>query len=190
MIKTFTKLFEKSCVNSNMLVGLCNIYYKKLVREEVDISEIKKEDRVLCIGGGSVPCTALEIHRQTGAKVDIIDIDEEAVFNSKRLIERLGLEDNIRVSKGFGQTVNMSKYNVVHIALQVTCKDEVLDNILENSSGNTRILMRMPKKGLKCFYSNVQSKLLNNLGLCVEKRGFKNAFSTIEELVLVTNKVA
>lgn len=189
MIKTFTKLLEKSCVNSKTLVGLCNVYYKRLVREEVDISEIKKEDRVLCIGGGSVPCTALEIHRQTGARVDIIDIDGSAVLNSRKLIERLGLEGKIRVSKDFGQTVNMREYNVVHIALQVTCKDEVLDNIFKNSGENTRVLMRMPKKSLKCFYCNVHSKFSNNLDLCVEKRGFKNIFSTIEELVLVT-KVA
>lgn len=126
-------------------------YYKEVVTKEVALASIKKEDKVLFIGGGSVPATAYEIHRQTKASVDVIDIDKKAVKLAKELTNKLGYSD-INILHGDGTKIDASSYTVVHIALQANPQYKILENIASNSFESTRILIRCPKDSLRYFY--------------------------------------
>ncbi len=152
MIAAFTKVFEEKAVFSPILQAFCKMYYNKAVQKEVNLASIKKSDRVLCIGGGPLPWTALEIAKRTGAKVDVIDVDTRAIFFAKQAVERFQLSQQIEISYASGQEVDPSQYSVIHVALQARPHDKILKNILGKSKLGTRVLMRYPHDKLNKFY--------------------------------------
>ncbi|GAB6086417.1 nicotianamine synthase family protein [Alkaliphilus crotonatoxidans] len=152
LIPFFTTKLEKICASSMLLVKLMSIYYKKIVKREVALGEISSRDQVLCIGGGPLPCTALEIACQTGAHVQVVDIDPQAVNIARRVIRSLNMSKQVKVSLASGQIVDASHYSVVHVALQAHPHEEILKNIWKKAPCGTRILMRSPRNFLKSLY--------------------------------------
>lgn len=185
MIKRFTKSFEKILFSSDRLVCIYDLYYKNIVKREIDIARIKNSDRVLIIGGGAIPSTAINIARNTKAMVDVIDIDMEAVEKSRKLIKRLNLEDKINIDLKDALKVDSKNYDVIHVALQVTPKEEVINNVWDKSKKGSRMLIRQPKKLLKRFYSNISEEFLNreriNYEISLENKGL----NTMDNLLLI-----
>ncbi|SDW05809.1 Nicotianamine synthase protein [Tepidimicrobium xylanilyticum] len=176
---------EKRISFSETLVNLYNKYYERLVKNEVEIAGIKDGDKVLCIGGGSIPCTALQMAKLTDAKIHVLDIDEEAVERARYIVEKLGLEDKIKVIWGNGEVIEPSDYDVIHIALQVQSKDEVFENILSKSKRGTRIIIRNPKKSRRVFYSNISNKLLVLCKDCMKNCSLNCYNPNMDEIMLV-----
>ncbi|TCT12991.1 nicotianamine synthase-like protein [Natranaerovirga pectinivora] len=149
---------------SRNCIGMCWVekYYAQLVKNEISLGDITAEDRVMCIGGGPVPCTAIGIARETGAKVAVVDNDPMAVKLASELIKRLNLKDRIEVIEANGQNLMPNEFTVIHIAKQVCPREEVLKYMWNNVSEGTRILVRNPQKGLKFLYENRCSRKIKN----------------------------
>lgn len=185
MIVTWTKWMEKRISCSNFLIRLYEKYYKKIVRDEIKLADVKINDRILCIGGGSIPCTALQIANLTGAKVDVIDIDSRAVYNARNVVEKMGLNNKIYITNIRGEEVDISSYDVIHVALQVTPKEEVVEHIWSKARKGTRILVRIPKKNLRYFYSNISNEYLNEKESCTRNCCLDNELNTMKEVLLM-----
>lgn len=188
MIKTWTKWFEKTLVNSEKLVYIYDKYYKDIVKKEIDLAKIRSTDKVLVIGGGAVPCTAINIANKTKARIDVIDIDEKAVKNSRKLIEKLGLEDRIRIYLKDGKTIDAENYDVIHIALQVTPKEEIVKNLWSKCNEGTRMLIRQPKKLLKVFYSNLSEGFIKSEKSKIKTAYEKGRLNTMDNLLLLVKE--
>ncbi|EEG78801.1 SAM-dependent methyltransferase [Dethiobacter alkaliphilus] len=139
-----TRTIEKAGAMFPCLIGLYGLYYNRLVEQEVAAAQISAGDRVLCIGGGPLPYTALRIHTLTGAHVTVMDNDRSAVEMASRLVEKMGLANKLSVRFSDGQGVNAADFSVVHIALQVSPREQVLENIRTTAPKGVRVLMRSP----------------------------------------------
>ncbi len=158
LIPSFTTKLERICASSSLLVKLMNMYYKETVRREVSLGKISNKDQVLCIGGGPLPCTALEIACQTGACVQVVDIDPKAVSIARKVIKSLNMSKRVKVSLASGEMVDASKYSVVHVALQAHPHEEILRNIWRKVPMGARILMRSPRNCLKNLYDYMEAE--------------------------------
>ncbi|AOY75826.1 class I SAM-dependent methyltransferase [Clostridium formicaceticum] len=145
-------------------------YYRGMIAKEIQIVNICKEDKVLCIGGGSFPCTALEIALKTGADVEVVDIDPIAIDNSRRVIKKYHLDKKIKVFQEAGQEVDPSNFTVIHIARQACPHEEILNNILKKATQGTRILVRSPTNSLKDIYRLLQRARYCDKYSCMEKK--------------------
>lgn len=154
MIPLFTRGLEKTLCHFPGLAKLCMNYYNNIVKEEINLAQIKSEDRVLFIGGGAIPSTAYRIHQFTGAKVDVIDKDRCAVKLAKKLTGLLGLQKSVHVFEADGKIIDTKKYSVILVALQACPHQEILENVLEKAAANTRVVTRCPAHGLQAFYEN------------------------------------
>ncbi|SCZ06885.1 nicotianamine synthase family protein [Alkaliphilus peptidifermentans] len=155
LIPTFTSKLEKLCSISPLLIKLVEIYYKDLVKREVDLGQISCDDHVLCIGGGPLPCTALAIANQTGAQVYVIDIDPLSVEIAQKVIKRLNMTQKVKVGLASGQQMDVSDFSVVHVALQAYPREDIFKNVWKKAPAGARILMRSPKEALRPFYSSL-----------------------------------
>lgn len=173
-----TKLEEFLC-HFLPLAKLLKIYYEPIVKREIALGKINKNDKVLCIGGGAVPWTAIEIVSQTGATVHVIDYDQKAVEAARGFLKQLNLENKITVLVGDGRTVDVSPYSVAHVALQAYPQEKILHHLLEKGKSNTRILVRCPKEGISCLYGSTCSS--KN---CFVNCSTKQTFSTMKATVL------
>lgn len=76
--------------------------------------------RVLFVGSGPLPLTAILLAQQYGIVVDCIDNDTQAVEVSKQLISRLGLSKTIRITQGDAASYTQyGEYDAVFLAAMV-----------------------------------------------------------------------
>lgn len=148
-----TSYFESFCSESGFCCKLFEKYYKNTVQKEINLGKIKEEDWVLCIGGGSLPCTAIEIARQTHAKVVVLDCEPLAVRKAKALVRKLRLEKYIDVQLSVGEFSSTDDFTVVHIAKQVCPRQQVVESVLKQCNQGTRILIRNSKSFFHPLYS-------------------------------------
>src|SRR5699024_6314147 len=97
--------------------GFFESYYNAVVENEIKLADIKPTDRIVGIGGGLCPCTAIQLHRKTGANVCVIDNDKEVIDAAIKNIERLNLSDHITVEYQDGVEISANDFSIVHIAL-------------------------------------------------------------------------
>lgn len=140
-----TKTLETACALFPGLIRIMGLYYDRMVEDEVAAARIHEGDRVLCIGGGPVPYTALRIWKLTGAPVTVVDSDLKAVNTAARLIRGMEMEESITVLYSEGESVDATGYSVVHVALQVTPRERVLENIRKSLPEKARVLVRSPR---------------------------------------------
>lgn len=182
MIKSICDFFEKTLDKNKFLLSVYNKYYEKPVRKEIQTSNIKATDKVLCIGGGAAPCTALQIYTQSKAKVYILDNDIEAVRTSRNLIADLKLEENIKVILGDGRYIDPNEYDLIHIALQVEPKEEVLNNIWTKLEDGKKVIIRKPKKFLSKFYSKIPKMYLEKN---INRKDINISFTTMSSPIIL-----
>lgn len=158
IIREISKLLEKAANIFPFIMYLHKVYYKKVVKKEIDLANITYSDRVLFIGGGSLPCTALEIAEQTGAKVWVIDSDPKAVKSACLVIKKLKLENKVKVLLSKGEEIDVEGFSVIHIASQAFPREKIMENVWKKVNREVRILVRIPISGLSHFYSSVEAK--------------------------------
>lgn len=150
MIKLFTKTYETFAVKNRFLQKLCELYYKPMVKKEIASAKIQEADKVLFIGGGPLPMSALLTAHYTSASITIVDCDQNALNNSKQFLSKYNYP--IELINAKGEYLSTEDYSVIIIAKQVIPKECVLKNILKQSRPSTRILYRSNHQILPSYH--------------------------------------
>lgn len=137
-----TILIEKIIVDFPFLYMFVSFYYKNRVKKEITSVKILGKDRVLCVGGGPCPLTAIFINKYTKAHITIIDNDETAVKFGKRFIDRFNLQSSIDYILGEGELVELKGYSFIHIAAQINRREEIVSHVQNHSEPAATIILR------------------------------------------------
>lgn len=145
--------------------------YKNLTAMEVEHLQPHTSDahRILFIGGGPLPLSAILMAQIHNIQVDILDKDEAACSASKDVLQALGLEDRIRVIHGdISHTKTLDTYTAIILAALVgesqQEKDEILQHIVEHTHKGTLLILRSVQDLGKLLYPEV---ILNNDNITV-----------------------
>lgn len=123
------------------------------VKEEYDRCFINETSKVLFIGSGAFPLSALTIAKETGASVLGIDIDTEAVRMSNKIAKVLGLHGKLQFSNlRICEIPCFSQITHVIIASLVPQKKELLDELATVIHQDTKIVVRYGN-GLKSLFN-------------------------------------
>jgi len=161
-IRHFTYKIEARAANAGWLYRLARRYYTGVIEREAALANITAADHVLCIGGGMCPFSAILIHEITGARVTVIDNNHVCIPLAQQVVQRLGLEESIRVvcADGLNADIDFSLYTVVHLALQVSPMAAVFSQVEARVAAGTRLLVRRPKKALDALYCTLSRHAL------------------------------
>lgn len=152
-IVNLTQSVEK-IYSSNFLFRKCLLsYYKPIVKRETKLIDKSKVENILCIGGGNFPATAILLHKLTKANVTVIDNDQTTIKNATKLIKKLKLENKVNVLNVDGLEIDALPYDLVHVALQISPKDDVIKQIRNSKKDCTPVIVRIPKDKLKNLYN-------------------------------------
>ncbi|SHE74135.1 nicotianamine synthase family protein [Alkalibacter saccharofermentans] len=174
----FTQYLEDKVTQSKILFSGLLRCYMKVIKNEAELAGIDKDDHVLFIGGGAAPCSAIAMQKLTGAKVTVIDNDRDCIRKSKALAKKMNFsKDMIKIKHMEGEFVDAGDYSVIHLALQVSPKEKVLDRVYKTMKPNTRVLVRHPKESRKCFYDVNLRKRCSECSM-VEHKNFTNIQAT------------
>ena len=135
--------FARSVIKGQLEISDYLLYerFDTLLRCEMALVPGTPEN-MLFIGSGPVPISALHMHLQTGRPVDCLDRDPQAVEISRELVRKAGLENAIRIFCDRGEQHNVSKYDLVLVALLAKPKRAILRNLRKSTNPGAHILCR------------------------------------------------
>lgn len=135
------------------------LFYGPMVRREIALAGVDHTDRILHLGCGPLPLTAMTL-AEAGFRVDAVDRDPEAASSAVRVITQNALDGSINVICADGREVDYSGYDVVWVSFHVYPRRECLQQIVRTLSGGARVIFRNPRGWRKHFYSHVEPESL------------------------------
>ncbi len=172
-----TQILENMMAKHKFLQNIMFSYYKPIVKKEVCLSNVNSNDKILCVGGGYFPCTAILFHKLSGATVTVIDNDIDSIIPARELVKSLGLSEKVIVKHTDGMNISAENFDVVHIAMQISPKEDVFKNIYSHMQAKSKILVRTPKEHLERGYQPFKNVLVQNSS--VKQPSFSNIESTL-----------
>lgn len=155
IIKPFVAELERRFSDRPWFFRLYAAPYRRLVRREVRLARVGRDDTLLSIGCGALPFTAVLAHVLTGARVIAVDIDRNAAERARRLVHRMGRSGMIEVAIADASTAALPSADVALVALQASPKDEIWRNLHRSlRAGSGRAVFRLPRATLVSEYGS------------------------------------
>ncbi len=124
--------------------------YIQLARTESRGAGLKPSDTVLFLGSGPLPLTLIVLCHQHGLNGIGIERDPERVELSRRVLDKLGLSNQIRIINGNHQTLPLEEMpELIMVAAQAEPKKEIFDHLASVLPAGTKISYRTYEKGLR-----------------------------------------
>ncbi len=152
IIPRVVAFLEKKVAGNRTAVSLYANFYREVVNNEIKLAAISERDRVLNIGCGGIPFTAILIARLTGARVWAIDCDKQAVEVARRCVAAQQLENLVTVVHLDGTDIIPFDFDVALVALQARPKEAILENLLQSSDSKARLVFRRPRREMAHQY--------------------------------------
>jgi len=128
------------------------IIYEKIIgieyEKEIKKFELTKSKKILHIGCGAYPITALVLAKKTSAKIVSIDKDPMAVKFAQKVINKKKLEKKINIDIGNGQKYPAKNYDTIILSSCSSPKRKILEHISKTADINTKIIVREIEKNI------------------------------------------
>lgn len=155
-----------------------------LVSSEIELASIGATDRVLFIGSGPFPITAILLTHLSGCRVDCYESEKEYSAISNQLISSIGLDSRIEVVNADDRQATYGNYSLVLVAVLARPKRRILGSIWKGAVPGTRVVCRTTAGLRRLFYKETPLSLLRHYGpLSVCRAG---AGQTISSVLLQT----
>ncbi len=136
--------YQSICACNNKLdVSSYMTLLSNSVKHEFEKFCIDSKSKVLFIGSGAFPISAMVIAQEIGAEVMCLDIDVEAIDLARKVTKVLGLESIVKFSsKTVDELCFIKEATHIIIASLVEDKFKILDNLKDKAASNVKIILR------------------------------------------------
>jgi len=134
-------------------------YRNKIVDEELNMCTITANDRILVIGCGPFPYTAIALAQMTKAKIVVIDKSWRIVRLASSVIHRKNLHHKIMIEHGDGINYPLDNFDVIIVTITIWPIDKILVHIFQEMKPRTRLICREIDNDVEEVLKN--SKLLD-----------------------------
>jgi hypothetical protein len=177
--------FAETIIKNELLPP--NVYpmYKRfngLIKNEIKLARIDKKEKVLFIGSGPFPISAILLNKLTSCAVDCYETKKKHADIARKVISCLRLEDRIRIIRRKGEYLSNDKYSVIIIALLAKPKKEIIERISRKLPGNIRVICRTSHGIRRAFYEPADLRISGSLQIIATKRATGN--QTISSLLM------
>jgi len=135
-------VFEKFAYSFEVLSSNYLKLYYEFVEKEIKMAHISKKSKILVIGCGALPATALLVSIKTNANIVSIDYDPKAIHKASNFIENLKPKPNIKIEYADGLKYPIEKFDVIFVSYGVKRQIEILKHLSKNIDKNTRVIFR------------------------------------------------
>lgn len=132
--------------------------YIGLVENESQLAKFNEKKTFVFLGSGPLPLTLIMFNKVFGCKCIGIEQQEEVAELSVKVLERLGLENDIKIVVGDETTIQDLEYDILMVAALAEPKERVFSNIWEYVDENTPVIYRTYTGMRAILYSPVLDK--------------------------------
>ncbi|MBU0496751.1 MAG: hypothetical protein KKG04_02205 [Candidatus Thermoplasmatota archaeon] len=164
LMNTAFIIFEKIAVHFDILTEVYINAYEEVIDAELSMLNLRDTDRVIVIGSGAIPVTAILITRKSKVRVTTIDIDPEAVARATLLIHRLGLQQQINVMLADGFSYPLHAFTVIFLLYGISHQERLLKAMIPKIDTGVKIITRSTTDDPKRIVDGAQN-IFNKLEL-------------------------
>lgn len=163
-------VIEKVSAEQYLSNGKDSILKEKLIRHTPLMQKdgqylgLSNKSKVLLIGSGAIPITGIILCKKFHCKITCLDMDEEAIELSKKVVTDMGLIKYFDFLCCNIRDLDLSDRNDTTgiIVAYLPNKNEILLNFFEHSH-NIEMLIRQPRGPYSLVYDKVDKQLINKL---------------------------
>lgn len=133
------------------------LFYQSMIAKEAYKAGLEPGSRVLHIGCGALPYTALAL-ASLGCEVVGLDYNPRAVDRARQCIAAMSFSDRISIQAGDGLEVDLSPYDAIWVSLNVFPREKIIQRAADRLSEGASLLYRNPRGWLNYLYSPVDLK--------------------------------
>jgi predicted GNAT family N-acyltransferase len=116
--------------------------FAALVQREIALLGEARPQRVLFIGTGPLPLSALLVHVQTGASVDCVARDEDSARVARQVVDKCGFGQRVGIEGTTEADYDVSGYDLVVVELLAQPRKSILTKLRKRCSPGCSILCR------------------------------------------------
>ncbi len=153
LTKSMESLFSR-------LPGIGHLYatrlYSSVVDSEIGLADVQDGSRILHVGCGALPYTALHLARR-GFSVTAMDSDHSALLAAERYVRHHSPDADITFENLNGANCDPSDYDAVWVSLNVAPKETVLLHLLGRMRNGAKLIYRNPRSDsrIASLYSRI-----------------------------------
>ena len=114
----------------------------KAYEKETNMFDILKSKKIIHIGCGTYPATAITLAKMNCKNIVAIDKNARAVKLANKIINKKKLNGTITVKKGDGRNYPIEQFDTIIVSSVIFPKIEVLKHIFKTASPNSKIIIR------------------------------------------------
>jgi ubiquinone/menaquinone biosynthesis C-methylase UbiE len=128
------------------LISMFGILYEKNVgkeyQKEIECFKISKSKKILHIGCGAYPISAIILGKIYSSKIVAIDKNQFAVNLAQKVVQKKNLSDKIKVLKANGADFDVNGFDTIIISSCSIPKNVILNNVFRNAKSKCKIIIR------------------------------------------------
>ena len=117
-------------------------FHTPSVKKEIRLFHLTKSDKIVHIGCGTIPYTAIVIANEVQACVLGIDNRSKVVDKAAAFLKKYKALDSIKIEIGEGTLYDVSGFDVVIISYGIDHQDLVLRHVFDSMKDGGRIILR------------------------------------------------
>lgn len=137
--------------------------FSALVKRELTLISRPAVQRILFLGSGSLPISAIRLHSETGLPVDCVARDSSAVEISRKVIQTYGIGGAVTVLGDTCSAYDTRDYDLIVIGLLFSPKKSVLKTIRKRCQPGCQVLCQTSYGAWQLIYESTSDR---------ERRGF------------------
>lgn len=177
--------FAREIVREHLSAYQLYLMYERfmgLIKNEIKLANIERQESVLFIGSGPFPITAILLNKLASCNVDCHEKNKKYVELSKKVISQLGLAGKIRIKAINGECFRNNTYSTIIVALLAKPKDKILQILKRRISIDTKIICRTSDRVRQVFYEATNQDHLD--GYKIVKKNYAKGNQTISSVLL------
>ena len=123
--------------------------------EESKKFNLSNAKRVLHIGCGSYPITAMKLAEMGYDNIVTIDEDLKALKRANKVLDARNLNGRVKAKHGSGTSYPLEEFDTIIVSGCSVPKKQVLEHVFKNSKPKTRIIVRKTKMDVDSFINNL-----------------------------------
>lgn len=113
-----------------------------MIKNEIKLVNISKDDVILHIGGGPIPATSILFAKKVGAQIVSIDNNIRSVKQAISCVSESGVADKVQIKYADANSFPADKFDVIIISQGTRPYKELLQHISQSMKDDARVIFR------------------------------------------------
>jgi precorrin-6B methylase 2 len=144
-------------------------------KKEIDNFNLKNDKKILHIGCGAYPITAMILSSIDNAKIVTIDRSHRSIKLAKKVIQKKKLENKIKAEYGDATKYPLNGFDTIIISGCSVPKIQVFNHIIKNAKSNSKIIIRDTFLDIESILKNIDSDKQVTIAKKIKNHAFTNS---------------